>query len=100
MKPVALHRDAEAELREALAYYESQRAGLGGEFRRKFEAALRRVCENPKAYAAEDDPAVRYCPLHKFPYTLVYMEFDDRIWVVAVAHQRRRPGYWARRQVD
>ena len=38
MKPVTLHADAE--LREALGYYARQRTGLGGQFRREFEAAL------------------------------------------------------------
>lgn len=100
MKPVTLHTDAEAELREALDYYEGQRTGLGGEFRREFEAALQRVRENPQAYAVEDDSGVRYCPLRRFPFTLVYVELDDRIWVAAVAHQRRRPRYWARRRTE
>ena len=100
MKPVVLHADAEAEVWEALDYYEAQRAGLGGEFRREFEAALQRVRGNPDAYAVEDDPAVRYCPLHRFPYTLVYVELDERIWVAALAHQRRRPRYWAGRRPD
>lgn len=100
MKPATLHTDAEAELWEAADYYERQRAGLGGEFRRELEAALQRVRENPKAYAAEDDPGVRYCPLRRFPYTLVYVELDDRIWVAAVAHQRRRPRYWTRRRPE
>jgi toxin ParE1/3/4 len=100
VKSVTLHADAEAELRETLDYYESRRSGLGGEFRREFEAALERVRENPQLYAAEDDTGVRYCPLHRFPYTLVYVELDDRIWVAAVANQRRRPRYWARRRPD
>jgi toxin ParE1/3/4 len=65
VKPATLHTEAEAELSEALDYYERQRAGLGGEFRREFEAALQRVRENPQAYAAEDDPEVRYCPLRR-----------------------------------
>jgi hypothetical protein len=34
VKPATLHADAEAELWEALDYYERQRTGLGGEFRR------------------------------------------------------------------
>jgi toxin ParE1/3/4 len=100
VKPVALHAKAEAELLETLAYYERQRPGLGGEFLRQFEAALQRVRENPQAYAIEDEPDVRYCPLHRFPFTLIYVELDDRIWIAAVAHQSRRPRYWARRRPD
>jgi toxin ParE1/3/4 len=100
LKPVILHADAENELLEALDYYEGHRTGLAGEFRREFEAALQRVRENPQAFAAENDAGVRFCPLHRFPYTVVYVELDDRIWVAAVANQRRRPRYWARRQLD
>ena len=98
MTPVTLHEAAEAELAEAMRYYEQQRTGLGGEFRREFEAALARVRQNPKTCAVEDESGVRYCPLHRFPYTLVYVELDDRIWIAAVAHQHRRPRYWARRR--
>jgi toxin ParE1/3/4 len=98
MKSATLHEATEEKLREPLDYYASQRDGLDGEFRREFEAALQRVRENPLAYAVEDDNGVRYCPLRRFPYTLVYVDLDQRIWVAAVAHQRRRPRYWARRQ--
>jgi toxin ParE1/3/4 len=94
MKPAFFHENAEAELRKALEDYELQRPGLDGEFRREIEAALKRVRENPLAYAAEDDDGVRYCPLRRFPYTLVYVDLDDFIWIAAVAHQHRRPRYW------
>ena len=98
MKPLVLHADAEVELREALDFYEVRRLNLGGEFRQEFEAALQRVRENPQAYAADDDAGARSCPLRRFPYALVYVELDDRIWVAAKAlHQRRRPRYSARR---
>lgn len=93
MKPALLHEEAEAELREALDYYAGQRAGLDGELRREFEAALQRVRESPLLHATEDDDGVRYCPLRWFPYNLVYVDREDCIWVVAVAHQRRRPRY-------
>ena len=95
MKPITLHECAEAELHDALEYYEGQRTGLGGEFRREFEAAVERVRANPLAYAIEDDGGVRYSPFRRFPYKLVYVDLSDRIWVTAVAHHRRRPRYWS-----
>ena len=97
MKPFTIHVEAEAELREALEHYERQRAGLGAELREEVEAALVRVRQNPRLYATEVDAGVRYCPVHRFPYTLVYLDLEDHIWVAAVAHQHRRPRYWARR---
>lgn len=78
MKPVMLHEEAEAELREA----------------------LERVRENPLLYASEDDDGIRACPLRRFPYTLVFVDLDDHIWIAALAHQRRRPRYWAKRRPE
>lgn len=100
MMPVTLHENAEAELREALDYYAKQRVGLDGEFRRAFEAALARICENPLAYAIEEDTGIRYCPLRRFPYMLVYVDLGQQIWVAAVSHQRRHPRYWSWRHPE
>jgi toxin ParE1/3/4 len=60
VKPVRLHAVGEADLREALAYYDKQRVGLGRDLRREFEEALRRVRESPQACAIEDDEGTRY----------------------------------------
>jgi toxin ParE1/3/4 len=97
VKPFTIHADAEADLRKELERYEQQREGLGRELREEFEAALERVRENPYLYAAEDESGARHCPLRRFPFTLIYLDFEEYVWIVAVAHQRRRPGYWTRR---
>jgi toxin ParE1/3/4 len=36
--------------------------------------------------------------LARFPYTIHYAEIDDMIWIAAVAHQKRWPGYWSKRK--
>ena len=100
MKPFTIHAEAEAELREALAWYERQSAGLGGQFRAAFEAGLDRVRDNPQMYADEDRTGVRMCPLGRFPYLIVYIDLGGPIWVAAVAHAKRREGYWADRRPD
>jgi plasmid stabilization system protein ParE len=99
VKPVVFHPDAAQEARDVVDYYEAARAGLGGDFQQELNAALARIQQNPQMYAAESG-SIRICPLHRFPYSLYYEEFTDRIWVAAVGHQRRRPGYWARRRPD
>lgn len=97
MKSMVLHHEAETELREALKYYNRQRPGLGSELRQEFEAAASRACRNPLHYAATGSSGARFCPFHRFPYSLVYIDLDDHIWIVAVAHHRRRPRYWQER---
>jgi hypothetical protein len=96
VKPVVFHPDAAQEARDAVDYYEAARAGLGDDFQLELDAALSRIQQNPQQYAAESG-SIRICPLHRFPYSVYYEEFADRIWVAAVGHQSRRPGYWARR---
>lgn len=95
-----LHPDAEVELRGVLDYLDDKQAGLGSELLAEIEMALQRISENPKSYATEDELGVRYCPLGKFPYTLVYLDKEEYIWVVALAHQSRRPAYWKHRQPE
>ena len=97
MKPVVLHPHAETELEQAADRYEQEREVLGGEFRLEFEAALARLLDNPQLYAIERND-LRRCPLHRFPYTIYYADMADRVWIAAVAHQHRRPGYWTRRK--
>ena len=33
----------------------------------------------------------------RFPYSIVFIEHEGDLWVVAFAHQHRRPGYWRQR---
>ena len=39
----------------------------------------------------------RWIPLRRYPYSIHYRVEPDLIRVMAVAHQRRLPGYWAKR---
>ncbi len=39
-------------------------------------------------------------PLHRFPYSVIYEELADHIWVAAVGHHSRQPGYWACRRPE
>ena len=56
------------------------------------EDAVDKILENPEAYQLVGDE-VRHKLLMRFPYSLLYVVEPDRIRVVAVAHQKRRPGY-------
>lgn len=97
MKPVEFHPNAAEEAREAAAHYEDIRAGLGIDFQTELTEALTRIQDNPLLYAAESG-AIRVCPLRRFPYAIFYEDLAGQVWVAAVGHHRRRPGYWAHRR--
>jgi plasmid stabilization system protein ParE len=92
----AFHPDAGAELEEAAVFYETRMAGLGKSFAAEVERTISLVRQFPEAGTAEGTGHRRVL-VARFPYSLVYRQVADAIVVIAVAHQRRRPGYWRRR---
>ena len=87
---------AEAELDDAVAYHNRQRAGSGIEFAREVDAAVKRIIEYPHVWQ-KLARGVRRCQLNKFKYGLVYRVQDDVATVYAVMHLKRKPGYWRKR---
>jgi toxin ParE1/3/4 len=100
LKPFLIHAEAEAEILTAVAHYETQLENLGGDFRRELEAVLERIQSSPQTFKAIDDQGTRKVRLRRFPYAIYYLELDDSLWIAAVAHQKRRPGYWSHRRVE
>ena len=93
----SFHPEAEAELEGASLFYESRVHGLGKSFAAEVEHTIVLIREFPDA----GSPAVlprRRVQVARFPYSVVYRRDPDAIVIVAVAHQRRRPGYWRRRK--
>ena len=84
---------AEFEIGDAVDYYEYQLNGLGKRFLHEFNLGVKRIVNFPYAWSPVEDN-VHKCILKKFPYNIIYAIEEDRIVILAVAHQRRRPDYW------
>lgn len=90
---------ASDELTEAVRWYEARRSGLGGEFFDAITAAISFVEANPEIGAMiSADGLTRRALVPRFPYQIVYRLRPTEIVVVAVAHLKRRPGYWKTRR--
>ncbi len=90
------HSEAEQEFVEAAAYYERNVTDLGERFGSEVHHAIERLLEYPEL-GFPIDADLRRLMLTRFPYFLIYSFTTDLLWVVAVAHARRRPGYWRSR---
>jgi len=88
---------AVGDLREAYAWYEKERAGLGQEFLREVRATLDRVLDQPRAYPVIHRDT-RRAIVRRFPYALFYRRMDDLTVFVACYHMRRDPKGWQRRR--
>ncbi len=99
MKPVRIAPPASEEFTEAVRWYEDKRVGLGGEF---YDAVLHTVGlvrEHPEIGVAVDGLYLhRQFLVDGFPYKLIYRERTDDLYIVAIAHASRRPGFWKQRR--
>lgn len=100
MKSPILASEAEAELEEALEYYQAIREELARRLAAEVAEAIERISRRPRSFPSHEQTSYRKCILTRFPYTLFFLERDEDIWIAAIAHQKRNPGYWTNRQPD
>lgn len=97
--PVYVEPEAQAELREAARWYEARRDGLGVELILEVDRTYQNVAARPQSYPLVPGAAdVRRALVDRFPYAVVYMVQRSLVIVIAVAHGKRRPLYWAGRK--
>jgi plasmid stabilization system protein ParE len=93
VKQTIFHPEARAEMRESVEFYEAQLDGLGLRFLSAVEKTSEWISAHPEAGSPlRGEFRKRIIP--GFPYNIIYRVWKDYIYLVAVAHQHRRPGYW------
>ena len=89
----AHHPAADAEFAEAVRYYAGVDPQLGLRFYHEIERLIHAVCAQPDRFLRFSPPARRALS-REFPYSVFYLDQPDRVWIVAVMHAKRKPGYW------
>ena len=100
MKAVIIHSEAKRELNSAIAYYEKQKIGLGLDLLSEIEQALEKIKINPNLGTPHSIEGLRRYVIRRFPYIIFYAELEALIWVVAIAHGKRKPDYWKKRKLE
>ncbi len=81
---------------DASLFYEAASPGLGLGFLNDLQSVVDLLRENP-GLGRPVARGLRQTVLRQFPFSLIYVELPDAILIVAVAHQKQRPGYWRAR---
>jgi len=93
--------EASAELEEAARWYEQRHTGLGLAFLAAVDLTVESVTRWPGAGSLidglPDDLVVRRSRVGRFPYHVAYLVTAEQIYILAIAHDRRRPFYWSSR---
>jgi plasmid stabilization system protein ParE len=84
------------EIKFSYDWYQSQADGLGEDFISELEASFKIITEFPETWPNFQTHFKRYS-LSKFPFSVIYQKSDENLYVVAVMHHRRKPGYWEQR---
>jgi len=90
--------EARDELVEAIIRYEGIELGLGRSLRDKVNSTLTWIQVHPELPRLRH-PGYFRVNLRTFPYYISYIIRNDTLWVMAIAHVRRRPLYWIRRRI-
>jgi toxin ParE1/3/4 len=90
--------EADRELSEGAIFYTREaNVEVGLAFILEYERALVLLCAHPQLGAPWRNNRRRF-PLRKFPYSIIYYIRDEELRVIALAHHRRKPGYWTGRK--
>jgi len=97
MIPVDLLPGARRDFDDSFDWYATRSDVAAERFSNGIDATLAMIAADPRRFAAVDS-IHRECLVPRFPFRIIYRIETTRIVVVAVAHAKRRPGYWKDRR--
>lgn len=90
------HPAAKDELINSIDYYEEQQSKLGLKFLEEIYSSIQRIIEFPSSHPVYSKNT-RKCIISKFPFAVIYQIRKDEIFIAAITHLSRKPGYWVDR---
>jgi toxin ParE1/3/4 len=95
-KPFRFHPEAREEFRQAICWYRARNFSISTELRVTVSTTIRIVVDAPLRWPTYLHGTRRFV-LQRFPFSIVYLDDPDLVVIIAVAHSKRRPGYWKER---
>jgi plasmid stabilization system protein ParE len=94
---VHFHPEAAQEVHGAVEWYRERSAEAAAGFVAELNHAIDQVAELPETWPPYKAKTRRFV-FRVYPYSLVYRVVEGEVTIVAVAHAKRKPGYWASRK--
>jgi plasmid stabilization system protein ParE len=95
-KPYEFHPAARREFQAADDWYAARSPEASAAFLAAISDALQNVTSSPQRWPGYLYGTRRFV-LQRFPFSVIYLDDPDQVRVIAVAHAKRKPGYWKRR---
>lgn len=94
--PYEFHPEARLEVQETGRWYAERDLNTSDRFFVELAEAILSITAMPDTWPIYLHGTRRYL-LDRFPYSVIYREKNTVIQIVAMAHHRRKPGYWSKR---
>jgi toxin ParE1/3/4 len=96
MKALRFHEAARREANLAAFRFTEISIQLAQRFLDALQVAYASAAGSPRLYPTYLHDTRRVL-LKRFPYFIVYLDWENEVYIVAIAHAKRRPGYWGKR---
>jgi plasmid stabilization system protein ParE len=92
-KSFQFHPEAREEFRSSARWYRTQNPLVSSEFRLAVSGGIRLIVQAPQRWPGHLHGTRRFV-IYRFPYSVIYLDDLDLVTILAIAHSKRRPGYW------
>lgn len=86
--------EAEQEISEVVQWYAAQDRQAAEVFKTIVFDSVDLISHSPLSWAQVSGDGVRRFVLPRYPYKLFFTVMGNTVKILAVAHNRRTPGYW------
>lgn len=90
---VEIDDDAKAEARHAFGWYLAESVTAALAFEQELSSAMTILAEEAHTFPIYEGETRRYL-LPSFPFGILFDLTEDVVFVIAIAHLKREPGYW------
>ena len=96
MLDIEFHPDIVKEIKFSYQWYQNKTDGLGQDYLSELESSFQTIREFPNTWPRFQKGFRRFL-LSKFPFSVIYQSNQSTVFIVAVMHNSRKPGYWNER---
>jgi toxin ParE1/3/4 len=95
-KDYRLHPLAWREVDDADGWYLSRSYDASVEFLSDLYSAVEDISQAPQRWPGYLHGTGRFV-MQRFPFSVVYLDDPEMVNIIAIAHSKRKPGYWRER---
>ena len=90
---------AQLDIKESIDYYKEKSHHLSNNFIDSINNSFSAIKNNPKTYPIVKIEIRKY-KIKDFPFCIYYIDRNDKIYILAVFHDKRNPSIWEEREIE